>query len=123
MAECCVQHHATQEEAVRTDLAGAFLKVGSAQNCKTVVRPSRRSTAGEGAASGAGTGDDSEDDGPLSLKTALLYLNNALALLAKVSERADAASPPVPPGSPPAIATSMSSFALPGTYVGPPFHV
>ena len=116
MAECCVQHHATQEEAVRTDLAGAFLKVGSAQNCKTVIRPSRRST-------GAGGDDDAEDDGPLSLKTALLYLNNALALLAKVSDRADATSPPAPAGSPPAIATSVSSFALPGTYVVPHFYL
>lgn len=109
MAECCVRHYAEKDEKARADLPGSFIKVGTSQNAKTVVRA-------ETSRQGSGSGELD----PLSLQTAILYLNNALALLTRGSERTDAVSPSSPPGSPPvAAAGDSSAFALPGTFRSP----
>jgi CCR4-NOT transcription complex subunit 10 len=109
MAECCVQHQAKQEDKVRADLIGSFVKVGSAQNTKTVIRAgTSRRQAGEG------------DLDPLSLRTAIVYLNNALALLTRASSKATESATTSPPGSPaPTVGGDGTAFALPGTFLSP----
>lgn len=72
MAECCIQDHANNEQAMEQMVSGAgaaLTSVGTAQNRKLILRrkPNRISS--------------SQPDGTLSLRRAISYLQNVLLIL------------------------------------------
>eukprot|EP00041_Stephanoeca_diplocostata_P023688 m.587572 g.587572 ORF g.587572 m.587572 type:complete len:746 (+) comp22353_c0_seq1:363-2600(+) len=68
LAECCVQKHALHIERMHRDGTGMYTTVGTAQHRKTLI-------------SSFDLPPPASSDDPMSLSVAVMYLNNALALL------------------------------------------